>query len=215
MAMISDRFLLELRQARAIAILRTFRTEIAAEAMTAALRGGFKVIEFTLNTPGALELIREFSRYQNIIVGAGTVMSVQEVRLAAEAGANFIVSPVFDEVVVREALDHGLTVIPGCQTPTELWRAYRAGSQMQKLFPAPQDGPAYLRACLGPMPFLKIVPTSGVDESNVVPYLESGAYAVGFVNSLFRPEEVTAGRFDLIEARAVLLNAKAQEAMIR
>ena len=213
--MISDRFLLELRQARAIAIIRTFRPEIAAEAMAAALRGGFKVIEFTMNTPGALELIREFSRYPNIIVGAGTVMSAQEARLAAEAGACFAVSPVFDEVVIREALDSGLTVLPGCQTPTELWRAYRAGAQLQKLFPAPENGPAYLRACLGPMPFLKIVPTSGVDESNAVAYLDAGAYAVGFVNSLFRPEELQAGRFDLIEARAHLLTAKVQEAQIR
>jgi 2-dehydro-3-deoxyphosphogluconate aldolase/(4S)-4-hydroxy-2-oxoglutarate aldolase len=213
--MISDRFLMELRQARAIAIIRTFRPEIAAEAMAAALRGGFKVIEFTMNTPGAIDLIKEFSRYPNIIVGAGTVMSVQEVRLAAEAGACFAVSPVFDEAVVREALDAGLTVLPGCQTPTELWRAYRAGAQLQKLFPAPDNGPAYIKACLGPMPFLKIVPTSGVDENNAVAYLEAGAYAVGFVNSLFRPEELAAGRFDLTEARAMVLNAKVQEAQIR
>lgn len=213
--MISDRFLLELRQYRAIAILRTSHLETAAEAMAAALRGGFRVIEFTMNTPGAIDLIKEFSRYPNIIVGAGTVMSVEDVRLASEAGACFIVSPVFDEAVVRETLDHGLTALPGCYTPTELWRAYRAGAQLQKLFPAPENGPSYIKACLGPMPSLKIVPTSGVDESNAVAYLEAGAYAVGFVGSLFRPEELQAGRFDLIEARAKVLTSKVQEAQIR
>ena len=93
-------------------------------------------------------------------------------------------------------------MMPGTHTPTEMLRAHRAGASLQKLFPAPGIGPTYVKACLGPMPFLRIVPTSGVDESNAAAYLQAGAFAVGFVTSLFDPEDLAAGRFDRVEQRA-------------
>ncbi len=195
---------------RASAILRTPIADAAKPAMEAALRGGFEVIEFTLTTPGVFDLIAEFSRRPGIVVGAGTVLTTDEARQAVDAGARFLVSPVVDEAVIDTARTLGVAAMPGTHTPTEMLRAYRAGAQLQKLFPAPGIGASYVKACMGPMPFLRIVPTSGVDASNAAAYLAAGAFAVGFVAPLFDADEIEAGRFDLVEQRArTLLEAVA------
>ncbi len=197
-----EEFVSFLHAHKASAILRTSIGQAAKPAMDAALRGGFKVIEFTLTTPTALELIGEFSKRQGIVVGAGTVLSADDAHAAVDAGAAFLVSPVIDEAVIEAARSLGVAMMPGTHTPTEMLRAHRAGASLQKLFPAPGIGPAYIKACLGPMPFLRIVPTSGVDGSNAAAYLQAGAFAVGFVTSLFDPDDLAAGRFDTIEQRA-------------
>jgi 2-dehydro-3-deoxyphosphogluconate aldolase/(4S)-4-hydroxy-2-oxoglutarate aldolase len=202
-----DEFVQFFGSQRASAILRTSIEGAAAPAMEAALRAGFKVIEFTLTTPGALDLIGEFSGRDGIVVGAGTVLTTDEARAAVEAGARFLVSPVVDPAVIGSAAGLGVAMMPGTHTPTEMLVAHRAGAQLQKLFPAPGIGPAYVRACLGPMPFLRIVPTSGVDESNAAAYLEAGSFAVGFVAPLFDPQDMAAGRFDRIEQRGRALLA--------
>ncbi len=197
-----EEFVSFLHAHQASAILRTSIGQAATPAMDAALRGGFKVIEFTLTTPGALQLIGEFSKRQGIVVGAGTVLTADDAKAAVDAGAAFLVSPVVDEAVIEAARPLGVAMMPGTHTPTEMLRAHRAGASLQKLFPAPGIGPTYVKACLGPMPFLRIVPTSGVDESNAAAYLQAGAFAVGFVTSLFDPGDLAAGRFDTIEQRA-------------
>ena len=197
-----ENFVERLGTLRASAILRTSVEAAAGPAMDAAVRGGFRVVEFTLNTPGALDRIAEFSRRDELIVGAGTVMSPADARSAVRAGARFLVSPIVDEAVIAEARALGVAVMPGCHTPTEMVRAHRAGAQVVKLFPAPGSGPDYVRACLGPLPFLKIVPTSGVTEDNAQAWLAAGCFAVGFVASLFDASTLAEGRFDLVEARA-------------
>jgi Entner-Doudoroff aldolase len=204
----ADEFVSFFATQRASAILRTAIAEAARPAMEAALRGGFRIIEFTMTTPGALDLVGEFSRRDGIVVGAGTVLSVDQATAAVEAGARFLVSPVVDEAVIEAAVSLGVAVMPGTHTPTEMLRAHRAGAQLQKLFPAPGIGPAYVKACLGPMPFLRIVPTSGVDASNLAAYFDAGAFAVGFVAPLFDPQDLAAARFEAIEQRArTLLSA--------
>jgi Entner-Doudoroff aldolase len=195
-------FVALLGREKATAILRTSRADVAAPAMAAAVRGGFRVVEFTLTTPGALDRIEEFSRKEGAVVGAGTVLTVEEAREAVARGARFLVSPVVDPDVIREAAKLGVASIPGAFTPTELLEAHRAGAPLQKLFPAPGTGPAYVKACLGPMPFLRIVPTNGVDAANAGAYLAAGAFAVGFVGSLFDAADLEARRFDRIEERA-------------
>ncbi|CAG1008966.1 2-dehydro-3-deoxyphosphogluconate aldolase / (4S)-4-hydroxy-2-oxoglutarate aldolase [Phycisphaerales bacterium] len=195
-------FLAAFREARASAILRTDRQDLARLAMDAAVRGGFRVCEFTLTVPGAMELVREFSQRPGLIVGAGTVLTREEARAAVQAGARFLVSPVVDEAVIQEAEKLGVASMPGCATPTEMLRAFRAGAQLQKLFPAPANGPVWVTQSLAPLPFLRIVPTAGVTIENAPGYLKAGAFAVGFVGSLFDPADITAGRFDAIEKRA-------------
>jgi 2-dehydro-3-deoxyphosphogluconate aldolase/(4S)-4-hydroxy-2-oxoglutarate aldolase len=196
-----DEFVAFLGEAKASAILRTTIEEAAAPAMEAAVRAGIRVVEFTLTTPGALERIAEFSKKDGIIVGAGTVLTIDEARAAVQHGARFLVSPVMDPAVIEAARRLGVAMMPGTHTPTEMFLAHRLGAQLVKLFPAPGIGPSYVRACLGPLPFLKVVPTNGVDETNAGEWIAAGAHAVGLVACLFDADEIRAGRFDLIEAR--------------
>lgn len=201
-------FLAAFRAARASAIVRTARAEDARHAMLAAVRGGFRVCEFTLTVPDACGLIREFASKPDLIIGAGTVLTVEDARAAVAAGARFLVSPVVDEAVIEESARLGVAVIPGCSTPTEMLRAHRAGAPLQKLFPAPGNGPMWVTQTLGPLPFLRIVPTAGVTAENAPAYLSAGAFAVGFVSSLFDASDVSAGRWDAIEAKArAMINA--------
>lgn len=158
--------------------------------MNAAIAGGFRIVEFTLTVPGVYELIEEFSAKPGVIVGAGTVLEVEQARLAVRAGARFLVSPVVDEAVISAAHALDVAAMPGCHTPSELWRAHQAGAQLQKLFPAPAGGPDWLRSVRGPMPFLRVVPTNGTDETTAPQWLGAGAFALGFVRSLFPPEDV-------------------------
>jgi 2-dehydro-3-deoxyphosphogluconate aldolase/(4S)-4-hydroxy-2-oxoglutarate aldolase len=187
---------------QASAILRTNDQEKAAQAMEAAVRGGFTVIEFTLTIPGVFDLVREFAQRDGLVVGTGTVMDEHQARQSVAAGARFLVSPVVDEAVIATADELEVACMPGCHTPTEMLRAHRAGAQLCKLFPAPAGGPAWLRSVLGPLPYLKIVPTNGVDERNAGDWIAAGAWAVGFVATLFEPADVVAGRWDAIEERA-------------
>lgn len=197
-----EQFLELFWQQRASAILRTDTQDKAAKAMDAAVRGGFRIVEFTLTVPGVYELIQDFCRRDDLVVGAGTVLTPDQARRATEAGARFLVSPVVDEAVVSAAGELGVAAMPGVHTPTELLRAHRAGAQLQKLFPAPAGGPAYVKSVLGPLPFLKIVPTNGVDGDNIADWLAAGVWGVGYVASLFKPADMAAENYDAIEARA-------------
>ncbi|TVQ33032.1 MAG: bifunctional 4-hydroxy-2-oxoglutarate aldolase/2-dehydro-3-deoxy-phosphogluconate aldolase [Wenzhouxiangella sp.] len=202
-AMTPTEFVTRLGKARASAILRTDVPDVAIAAMEAAVRGGFTICEFTLTIPDALDVIREFSqRYPDVVVGAGTVLEVDQAHQAVEAGARFLVSPVVDETVIKAANELNVAAMPGTHTATEMLTAFRAGAPLQKLFPAPGIGPDYVKACLGPMPFLKLVPTHGVNLTNARDWLAAGAYAIGFVAPLFDPALVADRRFDELERRA-------------
>lgn len=200
--MTPDSFVELFGRLKASAILRTDDQEKAALAMEAAVRGGFRIIEFTLTVPGAYDLVRDFSRREDLVVGIGTVMTAGDVQRSVEAGARFIVSPVVDEVVISAANELGVASMPGTHTPSEMLKAHRAGAQLCKLFPAPAGGPVWVRSVLGPMPFLKIVPTNGVTPENAAEWLAAGVYAAGFVAPLFVPADIAAGRWDAIEQRA-------------
>ena len=195
--------LTRLYEERAVAIIRTDTQQTAANAMNAAVRGGFRVLEFTLGCPGAYELVEDFlERDPDLVVGVGTVLTTDEARRAVKAGASFIVSPTTDEDVIRTTVELGAIAVPGAYTANELYSAHQAGAQLQKLFPAPALGPAYAKMVLGPLPFLRLVPTSGVTPDNAAAWFEAGVFAVGFVASLFHPEDLREGRFDAIEQRA-------------
>jgi len=200
--MTADSFVEQLGRVKASAILRTDDQEKAASAMQAAIRGGFRIIEFTLTIPGVYELVQDFSRRDDLVVGTGTVMNATQARQSVDAGARFLVSPVLDEEMITTANELGVASMPGTHTPTEMLRAHRAGSQLCKLFPCPHGGPDWVRSVLAPMPYLKIVPTNGVDQHNAGAWIAAGAFAVGFVAPLFIPSDIAAGRWDAIEERA-------------
>jgi 2-dehydro-3-deoxyphosphogluconate aldolase/(4S)-4-hydroxy-2-oxoglutarate aldolase len=205
-----DTFVEQLGREKASAILRTDNQEKAAKAMDAAIRGGFRIIEFTLIIPGVFELVQDYSRREGLVVGTGTVMDAAQARQSVESGARFLVSPVVDEIVIGAANELGVASMPGTHTPTEMLRAHRAGAQLCKLFPCPHGGPDWVRAVLGPMPFLKIVPTNGADEHNAGDWIAAGAFAAGFVATLFVASDIAAGNWDAIEERARKCIASAQ-----
>ncbi len=212
-------FIATFKARKASAIIRTSSADAARHAMNAAIRGGFTICEFTLTVPGALGLISEFRKRaeggggggeggsgggEHLIIGAGTVLTPEDARAAVSAGAQFLVAPVVDALVISEAARLGVAMMPGCATPTEMLQAHRAGAGLQKLFPSlpGAHGPTWVAQTLAPLPMLRIVPTSGVTVENAGAFLKAGAWAVGFVNALFDPADIAAGRWDAIMARA-------------
>lgn len=147
--------------------------EDAAEAAQALLAGGIGSIEITFRTAAAAEAIALVSSVcPEMLVGAGTVITLEQCRKAAAAGARFIVSPGLDEEVVKWCLSQRIPVIPGCATPTELMRAMKLGLQVVKFFPANvYGGVSAIKALAGPFASLKFIPTGGVNADNLANYL--------------------------------------------
>jgi len=202
----------QIQRQRVSAIIRADEALVAADAIRAAVAGGFRTVEFTLTTPEALRLISDFARDPELLVGAGTVLSPQQARAAADAGARFIVSPVCDPEVIAEAKALDLVCIPGTFTPTEMLAAHRCGADLVKLFPAPDDIAAHVAAILGPLPFLRIFPTAGVTAENFVGILRAGAAGVGFTHFLFAPADLSARNFAAIQCRAADIIRRLKEA---
>jgi hypothetical protein len=193
---------------RASAILRTSDPTAVGPALDAAIAGGFRLVEVTMTTPDCLAHVRTLAANPQIVPGCGTVLTVDDAKQAHAAGARFLVSPATDPDVIGYCRQHGLVSLPGAFTPTEMLTAHRAGADFIKLFPAPANGPEYLRSVRGPLPFLRIVPTSGVTEDNLDAWLQAGAYGVGFVATLFDADDLKQRRFDAIAQRAQRLLAK-------
>jgi 2-dehydro-3-deoxyphosphogluconate aldolase / (4S)-4-hydroxy-2-oxoglutarate aldolase len=148
------------------------------------VEAGIALVEVTLDSPGALAAI-ERAADAGVTIGAGTVLSADDVRAAAEAGARFVVSPSVIDEVVEGALGLGVEPIPGILTPTELDRAARLGAEAVKIFPAgPVGGPRFIAALRGPFPEIGMLPTGGVEIGDVPAYLAAGANAVGLGGSL-------------------------------
>lgn len=187
---------------RVSAILRTNDRGIACDAMKAAVGGGFRVVEFTLTTPGALALISEFRKDPELLVGAGTVLTRVQAGEAVSAGAQFLVSPVVDPAVIAEAAALDVPSIPGAYTPTEMQAAHRAGADFVKVFPAPAGGVSFIESIRGPLPHLRLFPTAGITVENFTEFLDVGCAGVGFVRPLFDPRELARGDFSTIRRRA-------------
>ena len=201
-------FLSRIEAARVSAILRTPDTDRAARAMEAAVRGGFRMIEFTLSIPGALELVSEFSKREDLLVGTGTVLNPAQAEASVGAGARFLVSPVADPDVSAAARSLDVPSIPGTFTPGEMLAAQRAGADLLKIFPAPADLPRFVTQVLGPFPDFRLFPTAGVTPENFREVLGAGAFGVGFVASLFTPADLASGNDEAIERRAGAILAR-------
>ena len=188
--------------ARASAILRTTHEHLAAPAMEAAIDAGFQVVEFTMTIPGALDLVRQFAKRDGLLVSVGTVLTPEDAHAAIDAGASCLVSPVLGTEVGEVAAERDVAWMPGVATPTEAYAAHQAGAPLQKIFPMPGIGAAWVKAIRGPMPFLNLVPTHGVHENNAASFLKAGAHAVGFVQSVFDPNDIAERRWNKIKERA-------------
>ncbi len=154
----------------------------------AAMRGGLRLIELTLTTPGALETIERLAGDDKCVVGAGTVLTTEDVAAVAGAGGRFVMSPAFDPAVIDAAHHLGLLAVPGAGTATEILMAHRAGADLVKVFPSGAlGGPEFLRKVRGPLPDIPLVPTSGPTIATIADYVAAGAAAVGVGAELLSP----------------------------
>lgn len=194
------------RAAGAVAVVRVASGHDALAAADALVAGDVLAIELTLTTPGALEVLHELRQRtaQPLVLGAGSVLTVADAQAAIEAGATFLVSPIFDARILAMAHEADVPAMPGAYTPTELFAAYRSGADVVKLFPADGLGVKYLRGVLAPMPFLPIMPTGGVTPENVGEWLQAGAVAVGLGSSLVDPRLIASGNLTAVTERARL-----------
>ncbi|HUB41989.1 MAG TPA: bifunctional 4-hydroxy-2-oxoglutarate aldolase/2-dehydro-3-deoxy-phosphogluconate aldolase [Streptosporangiaceae bacterium] len=187
-----------------VAIVRVRSPEGVVAACRALHRGGVHAVEITLTVPRALCLIRELaSEFGNeLVIGAGTVMDADACQRSVDAGAQFIVSPVFDAGVVDRCREHGVLAVPGALTPTEVFRAWHHGASVVKLFPARVATPAYVRDLLGPMPDVRLLPTGGIDVAGAREYLAAGAVAVGIGSRLMDAAAISSGDMGAIATAA-------------
>ena len=188
----------------AVAVVRLKEADQAIRAIEACRAGGVSAVEVTVTTPGALELIAQVARTMadDVLVGVGSVLDPDTARRAVDAGARYVVSPVFQGEVVAEAHRLGVPALPGAFTPTEIFRAHEAGADVVKVFPSEALGPAFVRGVLAPMPFLRLMPTGGVTPDNAGEWVRAGVFAVGLGSALVDPRLVAAGDFAALTARA-------------
>jgi 2-dehydro-3-deoxyphosphogluconate aldolase/(4S)-4-hydroxy-2-oxoglutarate aldolase len=203
-----------IRDEAIIAIIRADQEEGLITAVEALLAGDVSVIEVTMTTPGALEVIRHARQQfgQRVIFGAGTVLDSETARLAILAGAQLIVTPTLELDVLRMCNRYGIPAMIGCYTPSEIKIAWEQGADMVKLFPASHGGIGYLKAVRAPLPQVAIVPSGGVNAQNAADFLRAGAFALGVGDSLVNSALLAAGNTAELTRRALVLRRAVAEA---
>lgn len=187
-----------------VAVIRLKDAGTLGAVVDALATGGVLALEVTMTVPGAIDLIREISPSlpRDVVLGAGTVLDAETAQAAIEAGARYVVSPVFREEVLRVCHRFDVAALPGCFTPTEILEAWEAGADVVKVFPATALGPGYFRDLRGPFPNLRLMPTGGVSLANAADWIRAGAVAIGVGTALVDAEAVAARRFGEITERA-------------
>jgi 2-dehydro-3-deoxyphosphogluconate aldolase / (4S)-4-hydroxy-2-oxoglutarate aldolase len=186
MAKSKEQCLKQVADSGVVAVIRANSKDQLAGLTEALLAGGVVGIEVTMSTPKAIAGIEMLADKfgDSAVIGVGTVIDAATARDAIAAGAQFVVSPVFDPEIVATARRYGKAVIPGGFTPTEILKAWAAGADVVKVFPSTVLGPGYLKDLLAPLPQLKLTPTGGVDLKNVGEWIKAGAVFVGVGSSL-------------------------------
>jgi 2-dehydro-3-deoxyphosphogluconate aldolase/(4S)-4-hydroxy-2-oxoglutarate aldolase len=178
--------------------------------------GGVRALEVTMTVPGAVELIRALAPTlpDGFLIGAGTVTDAATAHAVIDAGARFVVGPVFRPEVIAACHAHDVPAMPGCFSPTEILAAHECGADIVKVFPATMLGPQFLKDVRAPLPQVKLMPTGGVTVENAGDWIRAGAVAVGLGSSLLDAKAIESGRFDVItaNARTVVANVAAARA---
>lgn len=193
-----------LHSRRVIAVIRAPSQELAAVATSVLIKHGISGIEITFTTPDAavaIETLRE-RHGDEAVIGAGTLITQDDVVAAEQAGAQFLVSPGIEAALTRAMVSTGLATMTGALTPSEVMAAQSHGAHVIKIFPASLGGPSYLSALKGPFPQLKFMPTGGVSAENLGQWFNQGAFAVGAGGDLVSGKALAAGDFDDIASRA-------------
>jgi 2-dehydro-3-deoxyphosphogluconate aldolase/(4S)-4-hydroxy-2-oxoglutarate aldolase len=170
-----------------VGIIRNLSIDEIAKILPVYHAAGLTTIEITMNTPFAADIIHSaIKQYKGKLnVGAGTVCSVEDLKLALEAGAQFIVTPILNPEVVRLCVKSKIPVFPGAYTPTEIYQAWELGADMVKVYPATALGPDYIRDVKAPLNKIKLMPTGGISLGNIEAFMKAGADGLGIGGQLF------------------------------
>lgn len=203
-----EAFRVAMRKHRLVTILRDVSSKNLAGLVKVLVDANVRIIEIPLSDPSKAHQIGQIRRLTspNVVVGAGTVTTVERARQALDEGAEFIVTPNVEESVIEFAADHDLGLLCGAMTPTEVARAQALGADFIKFFPASALGPAYLRALLGPYPDLEAFAVGGISSANVRGFLSAGACGAGVGGSL-KSEGADGSGFDEARQEALRLTS--------
>jgi 2-dehydro-3-deoxyphosphogluconate aldolase/(4S)-4-hydroxy-2-oxoglutarate aldolase len=187
-----------------VAVIRMRDAAKLRAVVDAIAAGGVRAIEVTMTVPNAVGLIATLasSLPSDILLGAGTVTDVATARAVIDAGARFVVGPVFRPDVIVACHERGVPIAPGCFSPTEILDAHERGADIVKVFPATALGPSYIKDLRAPMPQLKLMPTGGVTLDNAGDWIRAGAVAVGVGSALLDAKAIDEGRLDVLTGNA-------------
>jgi 2-dehydro-3-deoxyphosphogluconate aldolase / (4S)-4-hydroxy-2-oxoglutarate aldolase len=206
----------QLEQFGIVAIIRLKDPAKVRAVVDALSSGGVRALEVTMTVPRAVEIIRELAPTMpaGFLLGAGTVTDASTARAVIDAGASFVVGPVFRPEVIAACHERDVPAIPGCLSPTEILAAHEAGADIIKVFPATALGPQYIKDVRAPLPHVKLMPTGGVTLDNAGDWIRAGAVAVAAGSSLLDAKAIESGNFDVIaaNARKFVENVKAARA---
>jgi 2-dehydro-3-deoxyphosphogluconate aldolase/(4S)-4-hydroxy-2-oxoglutarate aldolase len=192
-------------QAKVIAIARLDSGEALLNIAQALKAGGVNTIEFTMSTPGALEMIAQAKAAlgSDVLMGAGTVLDPETARAAILAGAEFIVTPTTNVETIRLCRRYGKPIMAGALTPTEILHAWETGADFVKVFPITAVGGAeYIKAVTAPLPQVRLAPTGGISAENAASFLKAGAVALGVGGKLVDKAVVARGDWAAITSEA-------------
>jgi 2-dehydro-3-deoxyphosphogluconate aldolase/(4S)-4-hydroxy-2-oxoglutarate aldolase len=194
-------------QVEALGVVAVIRLKDPARlraVVDAIAEGGVRALEVTMTVPRAVDLIRELAPTlpDGFLLGAGTVIDAVTAHAVIDAGASFVVSPVFRPDVIAACHAHDVPAMPGCFSPTEILAAHDSGADIVKVFPATMLGPQFIRDVRAPLPQVKLMPTGGVTLDNAGDWIRAGAVAVGVGSALLDAKAIESGRFDVITANA-------------
>jgi 2-dehydro-3-deoxyphosphogluconate aldolase/(4S)-4-hydroxy-2-oxoglutarate aldolase len=199
-----DQYLKQIADSGVVAVIRAQSKDQLLCIAEALLAGGVPAIEVTMSTPKAIAVIEMLDDKfgDTAVIGVGTVIDAATARDAIYAGAQFVVSPTFDDQIVATARRYSKIMIPGAFTPTEILRAWTAGADVVKVFPSTALGPQYFKDILAPLPQLKLTPTGGVDLKNVADWIKAGAVFVGAGSSVCTKDALTKNDWSSITTNA-------------
>jgi 2-dehydro-3-deoxyphosphogluconate aldolase/(4S)-4-hydroxy-2-oxoglutarate aldolase len=188
----------------AVAVIRLSDPDKLIKVAEAIYRGGVLGIEITMTVPNAIKVIeqasREFGSYMNI--GVGSVLDHETAQKAIDAGAKYVVSPIFKKEIIETAHKNEVPAMPGAFSPTEIQTAFECGADIVKVFPADVLGMAFFKGVLAPLPHLKLMPTGGVTLTNAGEWLKAGACAVGVGSALLDKKAIASGNYGVLTENA-------------
>jgi 2-dehydro-3-deoxyphosphogluconate aldolase/(4S)-4-hydroxy-2-oxoglutarate aldolase len=189
---------------KVVAVIRLRDAGKLRAVVDALAAGGVRALEVTMTVPNAIGLIREIAGAlpAGFLLGAGTVTDAETARAVIDAGAQFVVSPVFRADVLRACRERDVAALPGCFSPTEILAAHDAGADIVKVFPATMLGPQFIRDVRAPLPHVKLMPTGGVTIDNAGEWIRAGAVAVGIGSALVDAGAIDRGEFGVITDNA-------------